>query len=100
MKKFPVVLILLLGTLDVAPMLAQSPKYPPLNEYLMARDVEIALAKWLGKWIGPEGLLDKKNCLIVRREQDEHSLVFSPPGQRTRASRSTRVLMFSSAPKS
>jgi hypothetical protein len=45
MKKFPVVLIFLLGTLDVAPMLAQSPKYPPLNEYLMARDVEIALAK-------------------------------------------------------
>ena len=45
MKKFPVVLILLLGTLDVAPMLAQSPKYRPLNEYLMARDVEIALAK-------------------------------------------------------
>jgi hypothetical protein len=40
-----VVLILLLGTLDVAPTLAQSPKYPPLNEYLMARDVEIALAK-------------------------------------------------------
>ena len=26
-------------------MLAQSPKYPPPNEYLMARDVEIALAK-------------------------------------------------------
>jgi hypothetical protein len=45
MKKFPVALILLLGTLDVAPMFAQSPKYPPLNEYLMARDVEIALAK-------------------------------------------------------
>src|SRR5260370_3009787 len=45
MKKFPVVLILLLGTLDVAPMLAQSPKYPPLAEYLMARDAEIALPK-------------------------------------------------------
>jgi hypothetical protein len=45
MKKFPVVLIFLLGTLDVAPMLAQSPKYPPPNEYLMARDVEIALAR-------------------------------------------------------
>ena len=26
-------------------MLAQRSKYPPLNEYLMARDVEIALAK-------------------------------------------------------
>jgi hypothetical protein len=32
MKKFPLVLIVLLGTLDVAPTLAQSPKYPPLNE--------------------------------------------------------------------
>jgi hypothetical protein len=45
MKKFPVVLILLLGTMYVAPMLGQSPKYPPLSEYLMARDVEVALAK-------------------------------------------------------
>ena len=45
MKKFPVVLILLLATLDVVPVLAQSPKYPPLSEYMMARDVEIALAK-------------------------------------------------------
>src|SRR5437899_3711315 len=45
MKRFPVVLILLLATLDVVPMLAQSPKYPPLSEYMMARDAEIALAK-------------------------------------------------------
>jgi hypothetical protein len=45
MKKFPVVLILLLATLDVVPMLAQSPKYPPLSEYTMAQDAEIALAK-------------------------------------------------------
>jgi hypothetical protein len=45
MKKFPVVLMLLLATLDVVPMLAQSPKYPPLSEYMMARDAEIALAK-------------------------------------------------------
>ena len=45
MKKFLVVLIFFLGTLDVAPMLAQGPKYPPLTEYLMARDIEIALAR-------------------------------------------------------
>src|ERR1700726_3154602 len=45
MKKLPVVLILLLATLDVVPMLAQSPKYPPLSEYTMAQDAEIALAK-------------------------------------------------------
>src|ERR1700722_3890617 len=43
MNKFPV--FLLLATLDVVPMLAQSPKYPPLSEYMMARDAEIALAK-------------------------------------------------------
>jgi hypothetical protein len=43
MKKFP--MILLLATLDVVPMLAQSPRYPPLSEYMMARDAEIALAK-------------------------------------------------------
>jgi len=45
MKKFPVVLILLLVTLDVVPMLAQSPKYPPSSEYMMARDAEIGLAR-------------------------------------------------------
>ena len=45
MKKLPGVLILFLATLDVIPMLAQSPKYPPLSEYTMAQDAEIALAK-------------------------------------------------------
>src|SRR6266513_418770 len=45
MKRFPIALILVLAALDVVPMLAQNPKYPPLDEYLMARDVEIALAK-------------------------------------------------------
>ena len=43
MKKLPVILILLLATLGVVPLLAQSPKYPPLSEYTMARDAEIAL---------------------------------------------------------
>jgi hypothetical protein len=45
MKKFPAFMVLLLATLGVAPMSAQSPKYPPLSEYMMARDAEIALAK-------------------------------------------------------
>jgi hypothetical protein len=45
MKKFPMILILLFGALDLVPVLAQHSKYPPLNEYLMTRDVEIALAK-------------------------------------------------------
>ncbi len=48
MKKFPMILILLSGALDLAPVLAQDSRYPPLNEYLMTRDVEIALAKQRG----------------------------------------------------
>jgi hypothetical protein len=41
----PVNLILLVATLDGVPLLAQSSKYPPLSEYMMARDAEIALTK-------------------------------------------------------
>jgi hypothetical protein len=45
MKKLTISLVFLLATLDAAALLAQSPKYPPLSEYMMARDAEIALAK-------------------------------------------------------
>jgi hypothetical protein len=45
MKELTVVLVLLLATLDVAPMLAQSPKYPSLSEYMMTPETEIALAR-------------------------------------------------------
>ena len=45
MKKRTMSLILLGATLHAAALLAQSPKYPPLSEYMMARDSEIALAK-------------------------------------------------------
>src|SRR6267154_5706300 len=45
MKKLTMSLVFLVATLDAAALLAQSPKYPPLNEYLMAPDVEIALGK-------------------------------------------------------
>src|SRR6267142_4630090 len=45
MKKLTMSLVFLVATLDAAALLAQSPKYPPLNEYLMARDVKLALAK-------------------------------------------------------
>lgn len=45
MKKLTLVLILLLAAQHAAPVLAQSSKYPPLSEYLMPRDVEIALAR-------------------------------------------------------
>ncbi len=45
MKKLTVGLVFLLATLDAAPMLAQGSKYPPLSEYMMAPEAEIALAK-------------------------------------------------------
>src|SRR5215471_121714 len=45
MKKLTMSLVFLLATLDAAALLAQRPKYPPLGEYLMTRDAEIALAK-------------------------------------------------------
>src|ERR1700724_1440584 len=45
MKKLTMRLVFLVATLDAAALLAQSPKYPPLSEYMMARDAEIALAK-------------------------------------------------------
>jgi hypothetical protein len=37
--------LFLLVCFAAASMLAQDPKYPPLSEYMMARDAEIALAK-------------------------------------------------------
>lgn len=45
MKNLTFVLISLLASLNAAPAAAQSPKYPPLSEYLMPRDAEIALAR-------------------------------------------------------
>jgi hypothetical protein len=45
MKKLAIRPVFLLATLDAAALLAQSPKYVPLNEYMMARDAEIALAE-------------------------------------------------------
>jgi len=44
MKAFPLVLVSLLASLDPARLFAQA-KYPPLGEYMMARDAEIALAR-------------------------------------------------------
>jgi len=45
MKRYRYVLFSLLVGLGAAGMNAQEAKYPPLNEYMMARDAEIALAK-------------------------------------------------------
>lgn len=45
MKKRVIFLFLLSATLGLAPAKGQASKYPPLSEYMMARDAEIALAK-------------------------------------------------------
>jgi len=45
MKRYRYVLSFLLAGLGAAGMNAQGAKYPPLSEYMMARDAEIALAK-------------------------------------------------------
>ena len=45
MRKIMAGLVLLLVSMQVAPVRGQRPKYPPLGEYMMARDAEIALAK-------------------------------------------------------
>src|SRR5438477_11949755 len=45
MKKLTAGLVFLLATLDARQMLAQSSKYPPLSEYMMTPEAEIALAR-------------------------------------------------------
>jgi hypothetical protein len=45
MRKTMAGLILLLATMQPVSVRGQSGKYPPLSEYMMARDAEIALAK-------------------------------------------------------
>lgn len=45
MKRLAIVLLSLLAGLPDAHLYAQAPKYPPLAEYLMPRDAEIALAR-------------------------------------------------------
>jgi hypothetical protein len=45
MKKFVLVWVLLLAGLNAPAVLAQGPKYPPLSEYMMPRDAEMALAR-------------------------------------------------------
>ena len=45
MKKLIFALVSLLASLDAAAVWAQGAKYPPLSEYMMAQDAEVALAK-------------------------------------------------------
>jgi hypothetical protein len=45
MKTLPFLTVLLAASLGAAAVLAQTPKYPPIDQYLMPRDAEMALAK-------------------------------------------------------
>ena len=45
MKKFTLKLVLLVASLNAGSVLAQNVKYPPISEYMMSPDAEIALAK-------------------------------------------------------
>src|SRR5688500_18645038 len=45
MKKLMFVLVSLLAGLNAAIVSAQGPKYPPLSEYMMPREAEVALAR-------------------------------------------------------
>jgi hypothetical protein len=45
MKKLRFLLISLLGSVATSAAMAEGPKYPPLSEYMMAAEAEIALAK-------------------------------------------------------
>jgi hypothetical protein len=45
MKSLALMLSLLLASLDASTVFAQSPKYPPLSEYMMAPEAEIGLAR-------------------------------------------------------
>jgi len=45
MKRFAFAMIALLFVLNPKGLLAQNPKYPPIKDYLMQQDAEVALAK-------------------------------------------------------
>jgi hypothetical protein len=45
MKRIAIALVAVLASLSAAPARAQSAKYPPISDYMMPRDAEIALAR-------------------------------------------------------
>ena len=45
MRKIIAALVLVILSMQVATVLGQPPKYPPLSEYMMPQDAEVALAK-------------------------------------------------------
>ena len=73
MKPLPFVTVLLAASLDAVAVQAQTPKYPPIDQYLMPRDAEMALAKSAA----PPSLADHatikvltKSGFVVAREGD------------------------------
>ncbi len=61
MKRYQYVLFLLLVGLGATGMKAQEAKYPPLSEYMMARDAEIALAKSAA----PQAISDRATIRVL-----------------------------------
>src|SRR5882762_11854646 len=63
MKKPAVMWLLLLTSLDISTVRAQKPAYPPLGQYMMARDAEIALARSAA----PSGVSDRATVKILTK---------------------------------
>jgi hypothetical protein len=61
MKRLKFVLFLLLISLSTVGIVAQAAKYPPLSEYLMPQDAEIALAKSAA----PDNISDKATIKVL-----------------------------------
>jgi hypothetical protein len=61
MKKPALMWLLLLTSLDASTLWAQKPTYPPLSQYMMARDAEIALARSAA----PAGISDRATVKIL-----------------------------------
>jgi hypothetical protein len=59
--KNPLVIALLLASVDASTVWAQKPTYPPLSQYLMARDAEIVLARSAA----PAGISDRATVKIL-----------------------------------
>jgi hypothetical protein len=63
MKKRALIWLLLLTSLAATAVWAQKPTYPPLSQYLMARDAEIALARSAA----PAGISDRATVKILTK---------------------------------